>query len=175
MTARVDPRSLPEVLRQAVLGAALYGPTVQVLDVFVFGEVWNWREAVVSAALFAAGAGLFLVVQVHLSAAARQRAAVARAVSAGVLPGGADREWLRRVTEERDRLRATRTGALVVSVFLAVLVAVATLLPEGPDGEGWLLAAGLVLFGGLVAAGARRRHDHADRLTAELEERLARV
>ena len=175
MTTRVDPGSRPDVLRPAVLGGVLYAPTMQVLDQLAFGERWNWREAVLGAALFTVGMALFLAVRTRLSAAARHRAAVARAIAAGVLPDDADRGWLGRLAEECGQLRATRSGARGIAVLLAVLVAVAALLPEGPGGWGWLLAAGLVLFGVLVASSEGRRLENADRLRLELEERLART
>ncbi|WP_369251952.1 hypothetical protein [Geodermatophilus amargosae] len=175
MTTRVDPGWLPEVLRPAVLAGALYAPTVQVLDLFVFREEWNWREAGLGGVLSTVGMGLFLALQLRFSAAARQRAAAGRAVSTGVLPGGADGEWLVRLAEQRDQAHATRTGALGIAALLAALVAVATLLPEGPGGWGWLLVAGLVLLGGLVTARERRRRETADRLRLELQERLAAV
>ena len=175
VTTRVDPGWLPEVLRPAVLGGVLYGALVQVLDLFAWGERWNWREAVLGGVLFAVGMGLFLGVQLRFSAAARERAAVARAMSTGVLPEGADEDWRRRLEVERDQVRATRAGALGISALLAVLVAVATLLPEGPGGRGWLLAAGLLLLGALVTAREHRRVRTADRLLAQLEERPASV
>ena len=175
MTTPVGPGRYREVLRPAVLAGVLYAPMVQVLDVLAWGERWNRREAVLGGVLFVVGMVLFLGAQLHFSAAARERAAVGRAVSTGVLPGGADERWLGRLGAERDRVRTTRTGAPGVSVGLAVLVAVTILLPQGPGRWGWVLAVGLVAFGGLV----RRREDHrlgnADRLHRELEERLARV
>jgi hypothetical protein len=48
-----------------------------------------------------------------------------------------------------------------------VLVIVVTLLPDGPGGSGWLLAAGLALAGGLLTARERRRLRTVERLIGE--------
>src|SRR3712207_8948604 len=66
---------------------------MQVSDVLLFGEVWSWFGAVVRGVFFAVAMGLGLAVQYRFTAAGRERAAVSRAVSAGVLPESADAEW----------------------------------------------------------------------------------
>ena len=50
-----------------------------------------------------------------------------------------------------------------------VLVAVVTLLPRGPGGEGWV-AAGVALAGGLLTVRERRCLRSVERLLAELGE-----
>ncbi len=54
-----------------------------------------------------------------------------------------------------------------LSGLAAVLVLVGTLLPDGPGGSGWLLAAGLALAGGLLTARERRRLRTVERLIGE--------
>ena len=51
-----------------------------------------------------------------------------------------------------------------------VLVAVVTLLPRGPGGEGWVVAAGVALAGGPLTVRERRRLRSVERLLAELGE-----
>lgn len=175
MTTGTSGARPSEVLWPAVVGGAFFGPAVQVLEVLGPGGSWVWRDVLVRSALFAVAMGLVVAVQLRFSAAARERSGVERAVSDGVLPAGADRDLLHRLTAERRRLRTTRSGAPVVALSLAALVAVLTLRPEGPGGVGWVCVAGLVLGGGLVAARSHRRLRTAERLRGELEERLAQV
>src|SRR3712207_313612 len=133
---------------------------MQVSDVLLFGEVWSWFGAVVRGVFFAVAMGLGLAVQYRFTAAGRERAAVSRAVSAGVLPESADAEWRGPLAAERRRLHSSRTGVPALSALLAVLVAVVTLLPDGPGGWGWLLAVGLALAGGLAGLQQHRRPAH---------------
>ncbi len=148
---------------------------MQVLDVLALQEVWSWGETALHGVVLAVGIGACLGLELRFSAVAQERAAVRQVVSAGVLPEGAGGDWRGRLTAERWRLSSRRVGAVGISALLAVLVAVATLLPEGPGGWGWLHAAGLALAGGLVAAWAHRRLVTVDRLRAQLRERLTSV
>ncbi len=166
MTTRVDRGWLSEVSWSAVSGGVFFGPAVQVSDVLLFGEVWSWSGAVVRGVFFAVALGLGLAVQYRFSAAGRARVAVSRAVSAGVLPESADAAWRGPLAAERRRLHSSRTGVPALSALLAVLVAVVTLLPDGPGGWGWLLAVGLALAGGSVGVQQHRRLHAADRLLA---------
>jgi hypothetical protein len=168
VTTRADRGWLSEALWPAVFGGVLFGPAMQVSDVLLFDEVWSWFSAVIRGVFFAVAMGLGLAVQYRFSAAGRERAAVSRAVSAGVLPESADAEWRGPLAAERRRLHSSRTGVPALSVLLAVLVAVVTLLPDGPGGWGWLLAVGLALAGGLAGSQQHRRLHTADRLLAEL-------
>ena len=79
------------------------------------------------------------------SATARERADVGRVVPADVLPEYADGTWRGRLTAQRRQLQSDRTAVPGLSGLAAVLVLVGTLLPDGPGGSGWLLAAGLAL------------------------------
>ena len=90
MTTRADRGRLSEALWPAVVGGVFFGPAMQVSDVLLFGEVWSWFGAVVRSVFFAVAMGLGLAVQYRFSAAGRERAAVSRAVSAGILPESAD-------------------------------------------------------------------------------------
>ena len=140
---------------------------MQVSDVLLFGEVWSWREVAVRSAFYAVGVALFSAVALRFSATARERADVGRVVSAGVLPEDADGMWRGRLAAERRRLQSNRTAVPGLSGLAAVMVAVVTLLPDGPGGSGWLLAAGLALAGGLLAARERRRLRTVERLLRE--------
>jgi len=170
VTTRVDPGRLSEAVRWAVSGAVFFGPVVQVFGVLLFGEVWSWWEVAARSALYAVGVALFLVVAVRFSAGARERVDVGRAVSTGVLPEGAAAEWRERLTVERRRLHSNRTAVPGLSGLAAVLVVVATLLPDGPGGGGWLLAVGLALAGALLTVRERRRSETVDGLRAQLPE-----
>ncbi len=88
---------------------------------------------------------------------------VQRAVTAGALPDGAGGEWSRRLGAHRRRLRVDRAGTSAVPVLGAVLVTVASLVPEGPGGWGLLLAAGLLPAGGPTALRRHRRLQSVDR------------
>jgi hypothetical protein len=168
VTTRADRGWLSEALWPAAFGGVLFGPAMQVSDVLLFDEVWSWFGAVVRGVFFAVAMGLGLAVQYRFSAAGRERAAVSRAVSAGVLPESADAEWRGPLAAERRRLHSSRTGVPALSALLGVLVAVVTLLPDGPGGWGWLLAVCLALAGGLAGLQQHRRLHTADRLLAEL-------
>jgi hypothetical protein len=172
VTATVERAWLTEVLWPATLGGVFFGPTAQVVDVLGFGDTWNWREVLLQAVLFVAGAGLFVVAQLYSSAGARERAAVGRAVSTGTLPAQAGGEWLDPLTAERGRLQLARAGVPAVTTLLVLSVAVTALLPEGPGGRGWLLCVGLALVGGLATVRQRRHLQAAVRLQTELEARL---
>jgi hypothetical protein len=111
---------------------------------------------------------MFSAVAVRFSATSRKRAAVGRAVSTGVLPEDADGEWRGPLTAEQRRLQSGRTAVPSLSGLAAVLVGITTLLPAGPGGGGWLLAAGLGLAGGLLTVRERSRLRTVDRLLAEL-------
>lgn len=93
------------------------------VDVLFDGVSWSWRRVLLTGALFAVGSGLATAVGPALSAAARERAAVARVVSAGVLPGDAGPEWTDRLATEDRRLRSARAGVPAVAALLAVAVA----------------------------------------------------
>ena len=168
MTTEADRGRLSEALWPAVFGGVFFGPAMQVSDVLLFDEVWSWFGVIVRSVFFAVAMGLGLAVQYRLSAAGRERVAVSRAVSTGVLPEAARAEWREPLTAERRRLHSSRTGVPALSAVLAVLVAVVTLLPDGPGGWGWLLAVGLALAGGLAGLQQHRRLQVADRLLAEL-------
>jgi hypothetical protein len=168
VTTGTDRGRLSEALRPAVFGGVFFGPAMQVSDVLLFGEAWSWFGVVVRSVFFAVAMGLALAVQYRFSAAGRERAAVSRAVSAGVLPEAADAEWRGPLTAERRRLHSSRTGVPALSALLAVLVAVVTSVPDGPGGGGWLLAVGLALAGGLGGLQQHRRLQTADGLLAEL-------
>ncbi len=168
MTTRADRGRLSEALWPAVLGGVFFGPAMQVSDVLLFGEVWSWFGAVVRSVFFAVAMALGLAVQYRFSAAGRERAAVSRAVSSGVLPESADAAWRGPLAAERRRLHSSRTGVLALSALLAVLVAVVTSLPDGPGGWGWPLTLGLALAGGFAGLQQHRRRHTADRLLAEL-------
>ncbi|MGY1699368.1 hypothetical protein [Geodermatophilus sp. SYSU D00766] len=163
---------LTEALGPVLVVGVAFGPLLEAFDVLGFGETWSWRQVLLSGVLVTAGAGLGTAVQLRLSAAARQRAAVGRAVAGGALPAGADGEWLERLTAERQRLLLSRTGVPSVLALAALLVAATTLLPRGPGDGALLLVVGLALAGVLGGARERRRLHSADRLQAELEERL---
>ena len=90
-----------------------------------------------------------------------------RAISTGVLPEDADGGWRGRLTAEQRRLQSGRTAVPSLSGLAAVLVAVATLLPAGPGGGGWLLAAGLALAGGLLTVRERSRLRTVEQLLRE--------
>jgi hypothetical protein len=166
VTTRADRGRLSEVLWPAVLGGLFFGPAMQVADVLLFAEVWSWGETAGRSAFYAVGFALFSAVALRFSATARERAAMGRAVSTGVLPEEADAEWRERLTAERRRLDSNRTAGPGLSCLAAVLVAVVTLLPDGPGGWGWLLAVGLAAAGGLLTLRERRRLRTVDRLLA---------
>jgi hypothetical protein len=169
VTTRGDRGRLSAALWPALVGGAYFGPVMQVSDALLFGEVWSWPEVAVRSASYAVGVALFSAVALRFSVTARERADVGRVVSAGVLPEDADGEWRGRLTAEQRRLQSGRTAVPSLSGVAAVLVAVVTLLPDGPGGgSGWLLAAGLALAGGLLAVRERGRLRTVDRLLAEL-------
>ncbi|MGY1682252.1 hypothetical protein [Geodermatophilus sp. SYSU D01176] len=168
MTTRAGRGRLPAALWPALVGGAFFGPVMQVSEVLLFGEVWRWAEVAVRSALYTVGVALFAAVALRVSATARDQADVGRAVSTGVLPQDADGEWQGRLTAERRRLQANRTAVPGLAGLAAVLVAVVTLLPAGPGGAGWLLAAGLALAGGLLAVRERSRLRTVERMLGEL-------
>ncbi len=167
VTTRADRGRLSEVLWPAVLGGSFFGPVMQVSDVLLFGEVWSWGETAARSAFYAVGVALFSAVALRFSATARERADVGRAISTGVLPEDAGGGWRGRLTAEQRRLQSGRTAVPSLSGLAAVLVAVATLLPAGPGGGGWLLAAGLALAGGLLTVRERSRLRTMERLLRE--------
>ena len=167
MTTRADRGRLSEVLWQALCGGLFFGPTLEACDVLLFGEVWGWGEAVARSVLFAVLMTVFSAVAVRFSATSRERADVGRVVSTGVLPEDGDGEWRGRLTAEQRRLQSGRTAVPSLSGLAAVLVAVATLLPAGPGGGGWLLAAGLALAGGLLTVRERSRLRTVEQLLRE--------
>ena len=169
MTTRSGRQPLPTVLGPALLGGVFFGPTMQVVDVLFDGVSWSWRRVLLAALFYAIAAGLAGAVAPAVSAAARERIAVARAVSAGALPGGAGPEWRGRLAAEEQRLRSTRNGVPGMAVLLAAAVAVIAL--QVPDATIWLCVAGLLLTGGLAAVVAGRRLRTVDRLAAELGSR----
>ncbi len=168
MTTGAERGRLREVLRPALFGGVFFGPVVQASDVLLFGEVWSWFGAVVRSVFFAVAMGVGQAGQLLFSATARERADVARAVSAGVLPEDADGEWRGRLTAERRRLQANRTVVPSLAGLAAVLVVVVTLLPQGPGGAGWVLAAGVALVGGLLTVRERSRLRTVERMLGEL-------
>ena len=170
MTTRADRGRLFAVLWPALPGTLIFGPTLEACDVLLFGEAWSWFGAVVRSVSFAAAMGLGLAAQLLFSQSARERADVGRAASTGVLPEGADGEWRGRLTAERRRLQVNRTAVPSLSGLAVVLVAVVTLLPRGPGGEGWVVAAGVALAGGLLTVRERRCLRSVERLLAELGE-----
>ena len=173
MTTRADRGRLTEVLWPAVLAGAFFGPTMQVFDVLVFDEAWSWGEVAGRSAFFAVAMALLNGGLLRFSAAARERAAVERAVSVGVVPQGVDEQWAGRLAAERHRLRSDRVGVPLVLTAVAVLTVVAELQPDGPGTWGWLLAAALQGAAVVLALWRHRRLQTAERLSAELEERLA--
>jgi hypothetical protein len=175
VTTRADPDRLTEVLWPAVLAGAFFGPTMQVFDVLVFDEAWSWGEVAGRSAFFAVAMALVNGGLLRVSAAARERAAVQRAVSTGVLPEGVDEQWTGRLAAERHRLRSDRVGVPVVLTAVAALTVVASLQPDGPGYRGWVLAAVLQGAAVVLALWQHRRLRTAERLSAELEERLAQV
>jgi hypothetical protein len=168
VTTGADRGRLSETLWPAVLGAVFFGPTLEACDVLLFGEGWSWGGTAARSVFYAVGFALFSVIALRFSATARERADVGRAVSTGVLPEEADAGWRRRLVVERHRLRTNRTGVPGVAVLVAVLVAVVTLLPDGPGGRGWLLTVGLALVGGLLTVRERSRLRTVERLLGEL-------
>ncbi len=173
MTTRADRGRLTEVLWPAALAGAFFGPTMQAFDVLVFDEAWSWGEVAGRTAFFAVAMGLSSAVFLRFSAAARERAAVERAVSAGSLPEGVDEQWAGRLAAGRHRLSSDRVGVPVVLTAVAVLTVVAVLQPDGPGNLGWVLAAALQGAAVVLALWRHRRLRTAERLSAELEERLA--
>ena len=164
----------------AVLAAAFFGPTLQALDVLSFDEAWSWTEAAGRSAFFAVVMALGLVLQSRFSASGRERALVERALVERAPDGrGPARrcrgEWLGRLTAARHRLRSDRTGLPGITVLAALLVAVACLQPDGPGAGGWVYVAVLVALGAVLGLRQQRRMETAVRLSAELEERLARA
>ncbi len=159
----------------AVLSGAFFGPAVEALDVHASGGRWSWEDVLARGVLFAVVTVVLSGIRSGSPTTPRERAAVLRAVRARSLPEEVDREWSGRLAAERRRLRSSRAGVPAVAALGAVVVAGATLTPGGSDGWGWLLAAGLVVAGALVAALEHRRLQVADRLQAELEERPARA
>jgi hypothetical protein len=168
VTTGTDRGRLSEALWPAVFGGVSFGPTLEACDVLLFGEGWSWSGTAARSVFYAVAVAVFSVVALRFSATARERADVGRAVSTGVLPEAADAEWRRRLVAERHRLRANRTGVPGVAALVAVLVAVVTLLPDGPGGWGWLLAVGLAAAGGLLTVRERSRLRTVDRLLEEL-------
>ncbi len=166
MTTRADRGRLSEVLWPSVFGCLFFGPAMQVSDVLLFDEVWSWGETAARSAFFAVLMAAFSAASLLFSASARERAAVARTVTTGVLPE--DGDWRGPLTAERRRLRSAPAGVAGLLAFLVVLVVVVTLLPDGPGGSGWLLAVGLALAGALLAVRERRRLQAVDQLLAGL-------
>lgn len=173
MTTRAAPRWLSEVLWPAVLAGTFFGPTIQVFELLAFDEAWSWGEVAGRSAFFTVAMGLFLAVALRFSAAVRERAAVQRAVSAGVLPEWADEQWVGRLAAERRRRRSDRTGFSVILAVAAVLTVIAVQRPDGPGSWGWVLAAGLLGAGVVFRRWQHRRLRTTERLSVELEERLA--
>ena len=104
----------------------------------------------------------------------QERDAVARVLSAGALPPGAEpEEWVGRLRVARYRLQSDRTAAWGFSGLLAALVAAAAVRSAGPDVGVWLYAAALLVAGVVLGIRRHRRLRTAERLAAELEERLA--
>ena len=146
---------------------------MQVFELLAFDEAWNWGEVAGRSAFFTAAMGLFSAVLPRFSAGARERAAVERAVSAGVLPEGTDEQWVGRLVAERRRLRSDRTASSVILAVVAVLTVIAVQRPDGPGNWGWVLATGLLGAGVVLGLWQHRRLQTAGRLSAELEKRLA--
>ncbi len=165
----------PRDVWPAVLAAAFFGPTLQALDVLSFDEAWSWAEAAGRSAFFAVVMALGLVLHSRFSASGRERALVERALTVGALPDDAGGEWLGRLSAARHRLRSDRTGLPGITALAALLVAVACLQPDGPGAGGWVYVAVLVALGAVFGLRQQRRMETAARLSAELEERLARA
>jgi hypothetical protein len=142
---------------------------MQVVDVLFDGVSWSWRRVLLAGVFFAVASGLATAVAPAFSAAARERAAVARVVSAGVLPGDAGPEWVDRLATEDRRLRSVRSGAPAVAALLAV--AVALIAVQVQDATVWLCVAVLVPAGALGAVSSARRLSAVERLAAELGSR----
>ena len=137
---------------------------MQVVDVLFDGVSWSWRRVVLAAVFYAVGSGLATALAPAFSAAARERVAVSRAVSAGVLPSTAGTESADRLAAEDRRLRSARSGVPTVAILLAAAVAVIAVQVQ--DRTVWLCVAVLVLAGALGAVCTHRRLSTVERLAA---------
>ena len=125
-------------------------------------------------AFFAVAVTVLTVAVRRYSQDTEERDAVARVLSTGTLPPGAEPgEWVGRLRVARYRLQSDRTAAWGFSVLLAALVAAAAVRSAGPDVGVWLYAAALLVAGAVLGIRRHRRLRTAERLSAELEERLA--
>ncbi|WNV76683.1 hypothetical protein [Geodermatophilus sp. DSM 44513] len=174
MTTRAGRGWPSDGLWAAVVAGVFYGPALQGVDTLWHGDSWSWTRVVVSSAFFGVGMVLAWTVVVRLSAAAREREVVERVLRTGALPAGAGEEWIGRLAAERRRLSRERAGVPVLFLAVSVLLALGAGDAQGPTvGVGSYLA-GLLAAGGLVGVWRHRRVQVAERLSAELAERLAR-
>jgi hypothetical protein len=169
-------RRLGLLAGRAAMGGAVYGPALEAFDVLSGGGTWSWAEIALRSAFFAVAVTVLTVAVRRYSQDIQERAAVARVLSAGTLPPGAEPdEWAGRLRVARYRLQYDRTAAWGFSLLLAALVAAAALQSAGPDVGVWLYAAALLVAGVVLGIRQQRRMETAARLSAELEERLARA
>jgi hypothetical protein len=173
VTTRGD-RRLRLLAGRAAVGGAVYGPVLQAFDVLSDGRTWSWAEVAMRSTFFAVAMTVLTVAVRRYSQDTQERDAVARVLSAGTLPPGAEpEEWVGRLRGARYRLQYDRTAAWGLSVLLAALVAAAAVRSAGPDVVVWLYVAALLLAGVVLGIRQHRRMRTAGRLVAELEERAA--
>ncbi len=169
-----DRRHLLVLAGRAATGGAVYGPGLQAFEVLSDDGTWSWAEVASRSAFFAVAMAVLTVVVRRYSQDTQERDTVARVLSAGALPSGAEPEqWAGRLRVARYRLQSDRTAACAFSVLLAALVGAAALQSAGPDVGVWLYVAALLGAGVVLTVRQHRRLRTAERLSAELEERLA--
>jgi hypothetical protein len=171
---RPERRRLLVLVGPAVAAGAVYGPALEAFDVLSDNETWNWPDALLRGACFAVMMTVLRVAVRRHSEDTLERAAVARVLSAGTLPQGAEpEEWVGRLRVARHRFESDRVAAPGFAVLLSGLVAAAAVRSTGPDVGVGLYGAALALAGVVLGVRQHRRLYAADRLSAELEERLA--